>query len=54
MSTVSSSGSSTTTDAMLSAIVKRLDAMDDRLKALDPLCEKVTALEASVEELGAQ
>jgi hypothetical protein len=47
MSTISGSGSSTTTNAML-------DAMDDKLKALDPLREKVTALEASADELGAQ
>jgi hypothetical protein len=47
MSTISDSGSSTTTNAML-------DAMDDKLKALNPLREKVTALEASADELGAQ
>jgi hypothetical protein len=54
MSTVPSMGSSSTTDAMLTAIMKRLDAMDDKLKALDPLQEKVVTLEASTEELGNQ
>jgi hypothetical protein len=47
-------GSSTTTDAMLLTIMKRLNAMDNKLKALAPLHEKVTMLEASIEELGAQ
>jgi hypothetical protein len=54
MSTVSGSGSTSTTDAMLAAIMKRLDAMDDKLKALDPLREKVTSLEAMTDELGNQ
>jgi hypothetical protein len=54
MSTVSRSSSSTTTDAMLLAIMKQLDAMEDKLKALDPLHKKVTTLETSAEELGAQ
>jgi hypothetical protein len=54
ISTVSGSGTSTTTDAMLSAIIKRLNAMDDKLKALNPLREKVTSLEASDKELGTQ
>jgi hypothetical protein len=39
---------------MLSTIMKWLDAMDNKLNALDPLREKVTALEASIEELDAQ
>jgi hypothetical protein len=34
MSIISGTGSSTTTDAMLAAIMKRLDAMDDKLKTL--------------------
>jgi hypothetical protein len=54
MSTVSGSRLSTTTKAMLSTVMNRLDAMDDKLKALDPLCKKVTTLEASAEDLGAQ
>jgi hypothetical protein len=52
MSTVSGSGSTSTTDAMLAAIMKRLDAMDDKLKALDPLREKVTSLEAMTDGVG--
>jgi hypothetical protein len=54
MSTVSSSGLTPITNAMLAAIMKRLDAMDDKLKALYTLCEKVTSLEAPTEELGNQ
>jgi hypothetical protein len=54
MSTVSGSGSTSTTNAMLAAIMKRLDAMDNKLKALDPLREKVTSLEAATDELGNQ
>jgi hypothetical protein len=52
MSTVSSSGLTATTESMLTAIMKRLDAMDDKLKALDPLRDKVTSLEAATDELG--
>jgi hypothetical protein len=58
MSTIFSSGSTSTTDVMLAAIMKRrhhgqqaeaaimkrLDTMDNKLKAIDPLCEKVTSL----------
>jgi hypothetical protein len=40
MSTVSGTGSNTTTNAMLVAIMKLLYTMDDKLKGLDPLCEK--------------
>jgi hypothetical protein len=54
MSNVSGTGSSSTTDEMLTDIMKRPDAMDDKLKAFDPLREKVASLEASVEELSTQ
>jgi hypothetical protein len=54
MSIVSGSGSSPTTDTMLAAIMKRLDTMDDKLKGLDLLREKVISLEAATEELGNQ
>jgi hypothetical protein len=52
MSTVSSSGLTATTESMLTAIMKRLDSMDDKLKALDPLRDKVTSLEVATDELG--
>jgi hypothetical protein len=54
MSTVSSSGLTPITNAMLATIMKRLDAMDDKLKALYTLRENVTSLEAPTEELGNQ
>jgi hypothetical protein len=44
MSIVSGSGSSPTTDTMLTVIMKRLDTMNDKLKGLDPLHEKVISL----------
>jgi uncharacterized protein Yka (UPF0111/DUF47 family) len=54
MSMVSSTGSGAKTEDILAAILKWLDAMDTKLKALDPLQEKVTALEESADDMGAQ
>jgi hypothetical protein len=39
---------------MLAAIMKWLDAMDEKLKGLDPIRDKVTSLEAATDELGNQ
>jgi hypothetical protein len=41
------------TDEVLGAILKCLDAMDGKLSRLDPISDKVTALEAATGELGA-
>jgi hypothetical protein len=54
MGTVSGSGSNSTTDAMLATIMKRLDAMDEKLKGLNPIRDKVTSLEAATDQLGNQ
>jgi Cu/Ag efflux protein CusF len=54
MSTVSDLGSNSTTGTMLAAIMKRLDAMDKKLKGLDPIRNKVTLLEVATDELGNQ
>jgi hypothetical protein len=52
MGTISGSGSNSTTDAMLAAIMKQLDTMDEELKGLDPIRDKVTSLEVATDELG--
>jgi hypothetical protein len=45
MSTVSDMSSNGKTDKVLRAILKHLDVMDAKLSRLDPISDKVTALE---------
>jgi hypothetical protein len=47
-------GSGAKTEDVLTAILKRLGTMDTKLKALDPLQEKVIALEESTDDMGTQ
>jgi uncharacterized protein YhaN len=54
-------GSGSKSDDLLGAILKQLNAMDERLRSMegklhiiDNMQEKVSALEASIGELGAQ
>jgi hypothetical protein len=61
MSTDSGNGSSGKSDDVLTAILKRLDAMDGKLQTMDKrllamekIGAKVSSLEASTADLGAQ
>jgi hypothetical protein len=54
-------GSGSKSDDLLGAILKQLNAMDERLRSMegklhiiDNMLEKVSALEASIGELGTQ
>jgi hypothetical protein len=53
MSIVSDMSSNGKTDKVLRAILKHLDVMDAKLSRLDPISDKVTALEVDTGELGA-
>jgi hypothetical protein len=54
MSMVSSTGSGAKTEDVLAAILKRPDAMDTNLKALNSFQEKVTTLEEFADDMGTQ